>query len=264
MKSLKKVWHQIRLFNKQFSSYWSAVTKPSHKTQKFIILAQGRTGSSLLKEVLNSHPAIHCDDEVLNKAYNFGNGMIFFPKLFTKGLARKHPQEVYGCKIKPKHLKQQAHIRDEKAFILHFIQRGWRIIYLYRSNILHHALSNIVAEHRGTYHLRQGESTKVTSLKVDLNRLEAGMRSRKQQLEDEIEFLKAIPHLELNYEKDLLHNPQIGADKVFAFLGLPPVTVHTNLIKVVNTKLEEFLENYDEVETALKGTIFEKYLWEQL
>ncbi|MCB0473734.1 MAG: sulfotransferase domain-containing protein [Flavobacteriaceae bacterium] len=259
---LKRIRHQIRLLNKQLSAYWTAIVNPEHKPQKFIILAQGRTGSSLLKEVLNSHPMIHCDDEMLNKAYNFSNGNVFFPSLFLEGLSLKHPHEVYGCKIKPNHLKQQTRIRDEKAFILHFIQKGWKIIYLYRSNILHHALSNIVAEQRRSYHLRKGESNNVTSLKVDIKRLEAGMRSRMQQLEDEERFLKDISYLELNYEKDLLTNPQVGADKAFTFLGLPSVTVHTNLVKVVNTNLEEFLENYGEVELALKDTVFEKYLRE--
>lgn len=33
--------------------------------RKFVIFAQGRSGSTLLTSTLDSHPDIHCDDEIL-------------------------------------------------------------------------------------------------------------------------------------------------------------------------------------------------------
>ncbi len=37
-----------------------------NKTSKFIIFGQGRSGSTLLKQLLDSHPEITCEGELLN------------------------------------------------------------------------------------------------------------------------------------------------------------------------------------------------------
>ncbi|HBE17486.1 MAG TPA: hypothetical protein DEG17_03890 [Cyanobacteria bacterium UBA11149] len=57
-------------------------------SNKFVIFGQGRTGSTLLYSLLNSHPQIHCDEEILEDR-------VFFPVQYVKGRCCKAKKKMY-------------------------------------------------------------------------------------------------------------------------------------------------------------------------
>lgn len=106
---------------------------------KFVLFAQGRTGSDLLNSLINSHPAIYCDEEILNHK-------VLFPMTFVKGKYALSPRNVYGFKLKIYHVTDSQNIDNPKHFMSDLYQRGWKMIYLYRRNILRQVISGFVAQ----------------------------------------------------------------------------------------------------------------------
>lgn len=224
-------------------------TRPS---VRFVIYGQGRTGSSLLRSLLNTHPDVHCDGEILGQP-------VLVPESHVERHARLAGRRVFGFKVK---IYQLTWIqdRDPASFLRSLQGRGYRIIHLYRENLLRHAISNLYAEHRGHYHDRAvGERP---SIEVDPDRVTEAMRRRQQHRDDEDRSLAGLEHLRLTYEDDLLvpSRQEDAAVRVFRHLGLEPVEVSTSLARSVTGHLADRITNYDELVRSLADTPYERFL----
>ena len=123
VKVLQNLYRRIR----EIEFYMILLIRISHKlNKKFIIFGQGRSGSTLLVDLLNSHPAIYCDDEIL--MYK-----VIFPKTYVKARSVSSKKHVYGFKVKIYQLWHQ-NILDSHKFLFHFYKSGWKILYLKRGN----------------------------------------------------------------------------------------------------------------------------------
>ncbi len=224
---------------------------------RFVIFAQGRTGSTLLKELLNCHPAVHCDEEIL-----------YYPKLFPGYfIGRKSSQSKkmsYGFKLKIYQLTEVQKIRDPRRFVLDLAERGWKIIHLKRENVLRQTISFLYAEKKSRFHLWKDDKRPLDDKKIEVNcaQLVEMMQKRDEYYKMENEVLKGLPAHPLSYEKDLLppHGQQEAMDGVFGFLGLPTAAVSTRLMKSVSDRLEDVISNYSELERQLKNSKYEQYL----
>ena len=214
----------------------------------FVIFAQGRTGSTLLASLLNSHEGVHCDNEILGWP-------VRFPDAWVKANRRRHPQSHYGFKVKPYELTVDQRL-DPGAWLRRMHDRGWKVINLSRKNVLRHALSNMVAEHIGGYTFRgvdPGESAGVT---VDVDMLLGAMSVRSEQREVELAALGGVPHVSVCYEDDLLRpeRHQATLDRISDALGLPPAKARTEMRRITTDDLRTTIANYDEVVAAVGAT----------
>lgn len=225
---------------------------PSDPETSFVIFCQGRTGSSLLRSLLNSHPAVRCEGEILADP-------VADPINFLAETARSSAKAVFGFKVKIYQLTDAQNV-DPKAFLSDLRDRSYRIIYLRRNNLLRHAISNTFAEARKSYHDRSTGPR--PSLTVDPEQILGVMQRRQQHLDNEALVLEGFEYLTLEYEKDLLdpaqHQPT--ADRVFRFLGIEPVAVETDLSRSVSGSLSDRIANYEELAAALDGTEFSRFL----
>lgn len=64
------------------------------------------------------------------------------------------------------------------------------------------------------------------------------------------------------YEDDLMAagTRQAAMDRLFATLGLPPSPVSTRLVRLTGDRLEDFVENHEEVRRALEATEWAPFL----
>ena len=212
--------------------------EPAHK---FMIFAQGRTGSTLLTSTLDKHPDIRCDDEILIVPRAF-------PRRFVEITARQAPAKAYGFHVKITQLHGWQRIHDIAGFLKDMEEGGWQIIYLSRKNVLRHVVSNIFAEAAGTFHM-DGNETRPTSVSLTLKRLEYELRLRIKLGEAERHALKGRRAFELVYERDLLE-PERQKDTFAALqeiVGVKGVPLKPRLKKMVLAPLSELLSNYDEV-----------------
>lgn len=223
---------------------------------RFVLFAQGRTGSSLLRSLLNAHPEVHCADEVL------GPKAVLFPLAHVERLSRLVDEPVWGFKVKVYQLTRHQGLEDPQAFLAALADRGHRIIHLRRRNLLRQAVSNAVAVGGGRYLYAEGEERKPVTVHMDPTETIEVMRRRVAHAAAEDTALAGLEHLSLTYEDDLLEpaRQQATADRVVRYLGRDPVPVTTHLRRIVSGGLGDRVENWDEVAAALAGTEFETFL----
>lgn len=210
--------------------------------KKFMIFAQGRTGSTLLTSTLNMHPSIRCDDEILIVPRAF-------PLKFVETAARVAPSPAYGFHVKITQLHAWQRLHDVAAFLKHMEHRGWSIVYLWRDNILRHVISNVFAEAAGTYHMAGHDKSRPKKIVLPQPRLELEMKLRlKLRMAEQI-ALQGRTYHEIVYERDL-QTPE-RQRQTFATLqeviGVPQVNIIPKLEKMVATPLPDLIMNYDEV-----------------
>jgi hypothetical protein len=223
--------------------------------QKFFIFTTGRSGSNLLVSLLNSHPLIQCNSELLLKR-------VLKPELYLACHERLSRKDVYGFKLLSIHLEIQ-HIRDPKGFIDRLCSSGYQIISLKRRNIVRQSISHLYASYRGKFHHLQDQGEQVF----------VPMRLEPEQLFQELQLLERLnalgdqlladrPYLSLFYEDDLSDaaRQQGTVDRISEFLGIPPAKLGTSLVKTTPEDLSVIIENFAEIRDCLAGTPYGSYL----
>jgi hypothetical protein len=214
----------------------------------FVIFAQGRTGSTLLVDLISSHPRVHCDDEILSRR-------VVWPTAWVTSQRAKFPSQHYGFKVKPYQLTEEQHV-DPEIWVPRMAARGWRVIHLWRRNVLRHALSNMVAEHVGSFVFRSKEPPKPRDLVVDTDMLVGAMATRTEMIELERAVLSNVPHVSVCYEDDLLDpaRHQATLDRLSEQLGLPSARAHTEVRRITEKDLRDMIANYDDVAQVVAAT----------
>jgi LPS sulfotransferase NodH len=226
---------------------------------RFVIFAQGRTGSSLLAQLLDSHPRIRCEGELLARGHRFPPGRRRSALRYLEGRSAAFTGRAYGFKVKIYQLREDQEMSDPGAFLSALHARGWRILHLRRQDLLRQVLSNLVAEERGAWHLEEGDhEIPMTPLVVAPEVVLEGLARRRAHAADEEAALGGIPRLELVYERDLLDpaRHQATADRVCAWLGLPAAPVRSRLRRINRGRLRELVANHEALVAALRGSDF--------
>ena len=226
----------------------------------FVVLSRGRTGSTLLLDLLRCHPAIHCEGEILSHRI-----LVTSPETLIRARAALFASSVYGFKLRPPHYRVQG-IRNPLAFLAGLQDRGWRLVHLKRRNVLRVALSSLRREQTKIVHRMVGDvSDKSAPFDVSIDQLLARMVRIEREMRAEDDLLGELPHLRMTYEDDLQREGtrQSALDRVFTFLGLPSAPVFTRYVRLSTDSLGGLIRNYDEARQALIGTRFERFLGEQ-
>ena len=240
---------------RQYGRY--LLQKPLWLSKRFVILAEGRSGSTLLVSLLNSSSQIYCDGEILNRS------PVLFPSLFINMQASRCQSPVYGFKLLDYQLEKVQNVNNPGQFMLNLYQSGYKFIYSTRRNRLYHALSQINAIKKKKLHHRLDDGNlEYSPIKVDIHELLYTMDVTEATTKRYKGFFENIPHLRLTYEENLqdsaLH--QATSDQVFSFLGLPSTPVKTILVKLMPSSLPDMVENYEELVKAVKETKYAHFL----
>lgn len=244
---------------------------------KFVIFAQGRSGSTLLESLLACHPKVVRATELLTGRYRKKNLLQYLDarsRFLHTELSRKKKstlppiysrpnfcsKEVWGFKTKVYQLIDEQEV-EPREFLAELHRRGWKIIYLRRRNLLRQAVSHFVRLHRGRPH-KTNEREENIAFEIDFEALITQIEEKEYYLRLEKEILEDLPHLNLVYEDDLFSNDshQRSLDKVFQFLDIPSVPVSTKMMKVTGTNLPEIVVNYNDIELKLNNTRHHLYL----
>jgi LPS sulfotransferase NodH len=223
---------------------------------KFILFAQGRTGSTLLGDLLRSHPAIFFGDEILSTK-------VTSPRWTAERLRLRHARHAVGFHVKIYQLTDDQGVADPGAWLRGMHGRGWRVISLRRENLLRHVLSNMTAQAANRYEERAGSTDRVRIRPhVDPSELMHWMGVRASVGAREAAALDGVGHLSLTYEEHLADPDSWRGtmQQVFTHLDLSPVDVATTLIRQNPGRLDELIANYDEVAAAIRDTEYAPYL----
>jgi len=222
---------------------------------RFLVLAQGRTGSTLLTGSLDSHPEIRCADEILR-----------FPRVapvfYVERASRRVPARAFGFHVKPMQLAKVQGIADWPGFLEAMRARGWRIVHLWRENALAQFLSWKRAEALGRTHARSSREVSAARVRLDPRAIVRKLDLRVRSVEAERAALRRIPHVALCYERDLC-DPAARAHalrRVLGHIGVAEAPMSSPLRRTGGLPLAAMIENYDEIAAALAGTPHERFL----
>lgn len=216
---------------------------------RFVIYGLGRSGSTLLKQLLDSHPEITCEGELLNPEDKYVinplllNLVYRFPTQFfaLRSLFSKNP--VYGFTLLFYQYSPPAKLVGK------LIKKDWKFIRIYRENSLDQSLSHLVAEKTNMWHRFDGEEKETPILTVSPEELKNRLNIFKKDKETETTLFESFAHLKVVYEVDLKSQscwPETTR-KIFEYLGVNPAPVSATIQKTYPLPYSEIIRNYDEL-----------------
>lgn len=231
-----------------------SLTGSEMSQKRFVIFGRGRSGSTVLVNLLDSIKGLHCDGEILSNP-------VPFPFLHVVSKCANSKASIYGCKILSYQILEVQRIKDPKIFLKNLNSNNFQIIYLKRENFLYHAISNIRARKFG-FHKKRTDNIVSKKITVDMDELLSWIKGSESLEKSEELLLEGIPHLSLTYEKNLenVEEHQKTVDSICKFLGINTDKVETIYQKISPKTIEQSVENYDELVSFLKNTKYEKYL----
>ncbi len=242
--------------------FWNRIKQlPAVKNSpdsKFVIFTSGRSGSTLLVDLLNSNPLIQCDLELLKRR-------VAFPLPLVRSFEQQSEKPVYGWKLLSYQLLNvQTGVKDKKAFFEQLIQKeNYKLIYLTRGNKVKQALSIIYAFYRGTWHNKEGsEQRQIERFEMDPKIFHHFLKEVDILDKFEKEMIADIPHLFLTYEDNLKEviQHELTIKHISDYLNIEAVKPDTSLRRVTPSKLENMISNKQQVIKYLANTDYAHYV----
>lgn len=234
----------------------TGVYKTHYNYNKYVIVCLPRTGSNLLRSLINSHSNAIAFGEIFRFEENIGWDLRYYPQI--KWLNKKKnekPWEFLNREIFNRHfLKIKAvgfklfyhHARNDKQKkVWDFIRNSEdiRIIHLRRENYLRRFISYKRAKDSGRW--------------VKLKKDEIDDYSTELTFEECFNFFEHTDAEEKNIEKffsgknvltitykNLVSDTKKEIDSVFGYLGLPSEKVESETYKQIERPLSESITNY--------------------
>jgi LPS sulfotransferase NodH len=256
---LNRRYLKVRQQYRHLQAWIGYLARRTPPETRFILFGRGRSGTTALVSLLDALPSVRCEGEILHD-------YVPFPSVHVRGRSRRARSAGYGCKILSYQLRDVQSAFDAPRTVLRELHQrhGFNLLYLRRTNLLRHALSNIRAR-RDQFHRRTSDaSERPPSLKVDPEHVLEWMRKSEALQRYEAELLEGVPYLSLTYEEHM-RDPsahQSTVDLICEHLGLPSAPVETDYEKLAPRSLRKGVSNYEALAQRLETTEYEPFLEE--
>jgi LPS sulfotransferase NodH len=208
----------------------------------------------LLSRLLDSHPDITCERELLTAHENqyvrwrpVVMLLRWYPMPLIRHRARHAACPVYGFKLFPSHFHR-------RRSVLRALRRsGFVVVHITREDAFDQALSELVAERTHRWH-------RTRDVPADAPRLTLPVPEVERQLADvlrgravEERALAGLPHLRVVYESDLRDRRSWDATigRICDALRIRRAPVETTLERIFAEPYSDIVENYAELREAL-------------
>jgi LPS sulfotransferase NodH len=240
---------------------YAANLAPQRGLVRFCIMTNARTGSSLLVDLLDSIPHVHCQDEVFQTWRDL-------PFLYVRGragVAAFRGARAYGFKISSMGLAERFLSSSPKGFVTPLLRRlvedGWTFIFVKRRNLLRQAVSLLRAEARKRYHFTSDDALPEDRFVADIPAMFSVMRNFERH--DELLHRLGVPvSLTVWYEDDLesTDRQQATIDAICDELAVPRHPCATRLAKTGRSRLVDIVSNYDDLADVVSRTRYAHFL----
>lgn len=226
----------------------------SHPERCFVVVSNGRSGSTLLVDLLRSHPSIQCDDEILDdRAWRRRHRPLLslvraLPVPYLQWRAAHATAPVYGFK-----LKTGGQVADLPRTLRALHRRGWQLIYLSRRDALRQTFSWTVAQLSGRWQSTGAHRPVPPKLTINVETFLANLHTCLTDRQALADLMRPLPHLALVYEDDLEERAQwpATAARLCTLLGVAPAPLTTRIAKTWDRPYAEMVANYAELLDAV-------------
>ncbi|MBN2378097.1 MAG: hypothetical protein JXD22_16990 [Sedimentisphaerales bacterium] len=219
-------------------------------TKKFIILFEGRTGSSHVRQLLNGHPDIVCDSEQLY-GLNAASQKVKIAEMLSVNI----PFAGFKTKLRD--------VKDPDYFARLIERENIRIIYLDRKNLVKTVVSTLYAQmlvkKTGDYNRRKQNMQEYGPIHIQYSEFEWHIKLRKELDEKLLTFFEKLSVTKTHvYYEEMLVDEEGFMRRLIEFLGAEWQPLNSSiLIKAVSDDLRNSVANFDELRSRYIGTPYE-------
>ncbi|XP_031258747.1 uncharacterized protein LOC116116841 [Pistacia vera] len=239
----------------------------------FAIISMQRSGSGWFETLLNSHINVSSNGEIfskLDRRRNISSIISTLDKVYNLDWLTSASKNECSAAVGFKWMLNQGLMEHHREIVEYFNHKGVSAIFLFRRNLLRRMVSVLAnsydryakllnGTHKSHVHSSQEAETlssymptiNSTSLMIDLKEVEVTATQA-------LEYFNSTHHIVLYYE-DLIKNPTKVKD-VLEFLRLPQMELTSRQVKIHKGSLSEHIQNWDEVNRTLHGTVYENFL----
>lgn len=236
--------------------------KPKQAELKFspqkrvLIFALGRTGSTLLEDLLQSTGYFEAHGELFRPAEPLQLKPLEY---FVDKANNCQKHFISHIKVYQMESVVQSEL-SKREFLEGLLANGWQIIYLKRRNRLKHLFSSVRAQESSIYHTDTILPAFTTA--VNCFQFKHGVKQLEKWESEELELLENLPYLTIEYEQHLENeDTQPSTIKtILHHLELPNRPCETKLKKVIRGELQTIISNYDEFAEEMHAAGYGEYL----
>jgi len=219
---------------------------------RFVLLYQGRTGSTFIIDSMGSHPNVITRGEFLSgKDAKAQESTI-------RNFYSKAPKSAQALGFKTK----LRDIADKKKFLALMDEFDVKMIFMYRSNLVKLALSKLNA-HRifkkyGTWNRLKGQEP-LPQFAPTIEEFDEALQFRKTKEEELQEFMKEVKRdMIVRDHQDLIDDPEKLFNEYFDYIGVEPAPLSSVVRKNESDNMRDDLLNYDEIKAHYSDTPYAK------
>ncbi|XP_027162195.1 uncharacterized protein LOC113762797 [Coffea eugenioides] len=244
-----------------------------HPVRNFAILSTQRSGSGWFETLLNSHINISSNGEIFSvkpRRANVSTIVETLDKLYNLDFFTSASKNECTAAVGLKWMLNQGLMQNHEEIVQYINDKGVSIIFLFRRNLLRRMISILAnsydqnakllnGTHKSHVHSHQ-EAEILARYKPTINAtlLIPNLRQVEEMVTKALEYFKSTRHIVLYYE-DIIKNRTKLMD-VQDFLRVPKMELNSRQIKIHRGSLSSQVENWVDVEKALKGTPYESFL----
>ena len=240
----------------------------------------GRSGSTVLGDLLSQHPLIQWDSEIYNRLFlerakedeRIPSPIGIDATEYALKRSQSFFSRFYGFEVQFFHLRILGAELGPYLAGLGENLRNLRVIVLERRNTLRVVVSTLAARNTGVWHIKGKQTHRSEPVHIDVNAVVMGRKTGKlidiltevsRDFADLQTLVQQYPYVYLTYEEDVLVDPTAAYEKICNHLDLPSYPVSVRLSRTNPGPLYEKIANFDEVSSLLHGTAFEWMLYSQ-
>lgn len=259
----------------------TAKSASSEGAHKFVLVGTQRSGTTLVQTALDSHPDILCEGELFHMRRLFREipkenyGEPGYRWWLGRRLDRWAGHAMWRHAVVREYLEWFISMHQSPALgfklmwnqtgrfpeALSFVRRNnFLLLHVRRRNSLRSLVSRFAAGARGIHHSTEKVSTPRVTVPVD--RLLPILQTISVENDNWKKLGNELPYLCVDYE-DYVVDTQIENRRMLNFLGVSAdIPIQSPLVKLTPNNLRDVIANYEAVERALSGTVYEEMLEE--
>lgn len=261
-------------FTRQIDNSISSIYDLENREGNIAMFHFGRCGSTVLAELLKQHPDIHWDGEIYERMRQkklLPMAITSEPMKILQIMKTWHRCKFYGFETKTypeEHFREDLLNTNFKDYLEELKNLDFNyFIVLKRNNYLRQIVSLYIGWKTNSWHLKKKQKSSLVKINLDIDECKIGnckkhileiFQNFDDYYEDIHENLEANKSLILTYEDDILSNPIKGYREICDFLNIEYYSPDITLKKRNPYKLEDVIDNYQEVKEVLTNT---KYEW---
>lgn len=221
----------------------------------FVILFEGRTGSSYLVTSISKHPNVRAGWEELVQLKPLGHEAQaeWADKALTAPLIGRFGAVGFKTKLRD--------IANPTQFSQLLRERNVKVVHMQRRNRVKVAISeincNVLHARTGSYNVYK-EDDRLPPIRIDVAEFKSTLAMREQLDSDLKGFVDdlQLPTLDIYYENILLDEPNT-LKTTYEFIGVTPRITKGASYKNTNDDLRNALLNFEELKASVSGTPYE-------